>query len=88
MEITGIGVRYSGKYRIISVTHTLDSNGYNSKCSGNSQMLAAGGVVIPSGAPKGQNDDVARRVLNTPSTSSTLGDDQTGEDYRKEMLKK
>jgi hypothetical protein len=88
MEITGIGVRYSGKYRIISVTHTIDSSGYACKCSGNSQMLAAGGVVIPSGAPKGEDPSVPRRIINTPDTSSTHGDDQTGEDYRKAMYKK
>jgi hypothetical protein len=88
MEITGIGVRYSGKYRIISVTHTIDSSGYTCRCSGNSQMLAAGGVVIPTGAPKGKEIFNDRVVLNTPNTSSTYGDDQSGEDYQKFKNKK
>lgn len=88
MEITGIGVRYSGKYRIISVTHTIDSSGYACRCSGNSQMLAAGGVVIPAGAPKGEDDLHGRRLVNTPSTSSTFGDDQSGEEYQKFKNKK
>lgn len=47
MEITGIGVRYSGKYRIISVTHTIDSSGYSTRCEGNSAFLASGGVKVP-----------------------------------------
>lgn len=69
MEITGIGVRYSGKYKIISVTHSLDSSaGYTSSCSGNSQFLSAGGVKIPD-AQKGKEEDplVEERLLKDGS---------------------
>lgn len=77
MEVTGIGVRYSGKYRVISVTHTIDSNGYSCHCSGTTQMLSAGGVTIPPGANQADKDDLkSRRVLNKDGSSSTFGDDQ------------
>lgn len=46
MEITGIGVRYSGKYRVINVTHRLDASGYTTSCSGISSFLGAGGVKV------------------------------------------
>jgi hypothetical protein len=57
MEIAGIGVRYSGKYRILSVTHTIDPNGYVTKCNGVSQSLSAGGTTIPPIFPEGQDKD-------------------------------
>lgn len=47
MEITGIGVRYSGKYRVINVTHIIDSNGYSTSCQGMSSFLGSGGVKVP-----------------------------------------
>lgn len=47
VEINGIGVRYSGKYRLINVTHTIDASGYITKCEGNSSFLGAGGVKVP-----------------------------------------
>lgn len=47
MEISGIGVRYSGKYRIMNVTHTLDTAGYVTVCNGMSSFLGAGGVKVP-----------------------------------------
>lgn len=70
MEITGIGVRYSGKYKIISVTHTIDANGYVSSCTGNSQFLSAGGVKVPE-AQKGVDNDplVEERLLQDRNSS-------------------
>jgi hypothetical protein len=82
MEIRGIGVRYSGKYRVISVTHTIDSNGYVCKCSGNSQMLAAGGVVIPPAAPQGEEDEQVKvQLLNTQEdpNASNFGSENSPE---------
>lgn len=42
VDIGNIGVRYSGKYRILTVTHTIDSQGYITK-----------GTAISWAAPKG-----------------------------------
>lgn len=56
VEINGIGVRYSGKYRLISVDHVIDSSGYISKCIGMSYAVASGGVKV-SDAPAGQEVD-------------------------------
>jgi hypothetical protein len=64
VEISGIGVRYSGKYRILTVTHTIDSSGYVTKCTATSQALASGGVSAPD-IDKAEKDDTKdRRVLN------------------------
>ena len=46
VEIRGVGVRYSGKYRLMTVTHTLDSGGYITKCTGTSQWLQSGGTKV------------------------------------------
>lgn len=54
-EINGIGVRYSGKYRIMTVTHTIDNNGYVTKCSAQSQVLNGGGIS-PENVAKGEED--------------------------------
>ena len=56
VEISGIGTRYSGKYRVMSVTHTIDSNGYITKCQATSHSLAIGGVV-PENMSKTQEAD-------------------------------
>lgn len=75
MEVTGIGVRYSGKYRILSVTHTLDSNGYITKCSGISQSLGAGGTKLPPITPEGQDIDplVDEKLLEKQASADPLG---------------
>lgn len=44
VKLSGIGVRYSGKYRIISVKHVIDSSGYFTTAECTSQFLGAGGV--------------------------------------------
>jgi hypothetical protein len=80
MEITGIGVRYSGRYRILNVTHILDSSGYTCKCTGDSEMIASGGVTIPSGAESAaQNQSVYTNLLdpkNTPKKDRSKFGDQ------------
>ena len=47
IDIRNIGVRYSGKYRLQTVTHTIDSSGYITKGTAMSQSLPGGGVSIP-----------------------------------------
>ena len=42
-----IGVRYSGKYKILTVTHILEGNSYTTKGTAISESLASGGVKIP-----------------------------------------
>lgn len=42
-----IGVRFSGDYDIITVTHTLEPNGYNIRGTAKSPAVATGGVPIP-----------------------------------------
>jgi hypothetical protein len=73
VEVNGIGTRYSGKYRILSVVHTIDSNGYVTKCSATSQSVAVGGVK-PVESPKGQESDelVKRQVFKPQESADTL----------------
>jgi len=47
IEIRGIGQRYSGKYRLLTVTHTIDSGGYICRAMGETYALAKGGIGIP-----------------------------------------
>ncbi len=47
IEIQNMGVRYSGKYEIISVTHTINSTGYNCACSAKAFTISSGGVALP-----------------------------------------
>lgn len=55
-QISGIGLRYSGKYRIMTVTHTIDSNGYTTKCSAMSQVITGGGIT-PTNITQGQETE-------------------------------
>lgn len=47
VELRNIGIRYSGKYRILTATHTIDSSGYITKAKCESGAFAAGGTVNP-----------------------------------------
>lgn len=50
IEFKNLGVRYSGKYRLMTVTHSLDSNGYTCRGTATSFALAQGGVKLPDAA--------------------------------------
>lgn len=73
VEIKGIGVRYSGKYRLLTVTHTIDESGYITKCNGISQSLAFGGVKVQD-APKGQEteEQVSVKQFNAPNAQDDI----------------
>ena len=60
IEFGNLGVRYSGKYRLLTVTHTLDGNGYICRGTATSWALQQGGVVLPDAnkAPEGKKVDV------------------------------
>ena len=44
IDLKGLGERYSGRYRILTVTHTLDSKGYNCTASATSFALPSGAI--------------------------------------------
>lgn len=46
VEVGGIGIRYSGRYRIMTVIHTIDTNGYVCKASALNATLNNGLEVI------------------------------------------
>jgi hypothetical protein len=47
IDFRNIGVRYSGKYRVITTTHTIDNSGYTTKGTALSFALKAGGIPNP-----------------------------------------
>lgn len=53
MQITGLGRRYSGKYRIIAVKHLLDQSGYSCTLDGVTQAIASAGIAA-TGVTQGQ----------------------------------
>lgn len=75
VEIGGIGVRYSGRYRIMSVTHTIDQSGYITKCSATSQFLPGGGTKPSEASSVKEDEKVEVRLLkdkNNPDQASIL----------------
>lgn len=54
INIKGLGVRYSGLYRILTVHHSIDSSGYTTKCSATSQFLPGGGSKPQLATPVGE----------------------------------
>jgi len=55
-NISNIGVRYSGKYRVLSVAHIIDNSGYICRMNGTTHSLAAGGTKIPDATPATENE--------------------------------
>jgi hypothetical protein len=53
VEIRNIGIRFSGKYRLMKVTHTIDASGYNNNSVGVRSTVSDGGVKLGEN-PKGQ----------------------------------
>jgi hypothetical protein len=47
VELSGLGVRYSGKYRVITVSHKITSSGYETECRALSMAMTAGGILDP-----------------------------------------
>lgn len=79
-NVNNIGLRYSGKYRILNVTHTIDSSGYICRMSGSTHSLASGGTKIPDATPgKEQEGTVEVRQFKsadgTPPTRSEVDGD-------------
>ena len=77
IDIRNIGVRYSGKYRVITVTHTIDSTGYSTKGSAISFALRAGGVPNPE-AQKGQDAEPGKEdvvLYENTETGNTVRDE-------------
>jgi hypothetical protein len=65
IQINGLGIRYSGKYRIMSVEHTIDASGYFTKCTAISFATSLGGIKPVEGV-KGKD------IPNGPDTKVDL----------------
>ena len=56
VEVGGLGVRYSGFYRILTTNHIIENGGYTTKCSATSMALNAGGIPNVDALIKKVND--------------------------------
>lgn len=67
-RINNIGARFSGVYRIYSVTHTLGLNGYECVLQGKSRVIAEGGVSAKALASENQlqQEDIIEAQLIEP----------------------
>jgi hypothetical protein len=79
VDIRGIGVRYSGKYRIMSTTHVIESGGYITRCTAKSHAVATGGVKWDE-APKGEENETEGVKLFTDGRSKLDKFQRTGKE--------
>lgn len=79
LKITNIGERYSGVYNLLSVTHTLDENGYHCKCMATSYSIRGGGVVpanasTPTSPPEQKEINVFQPLASNSASSTIIQD--------------
>lgn len=65
VELRNIGVRYSGKYRILTATHTIDSSGYITRAKCESGAFGAGGTVNPRGPVEKDKPDQDKETVKS-----------------------
>lgn len=84
VEFRNIGVRYSGKYRVLSVTHTIDNSGYIVTGKAIAYTLAKGGVTLID-TPKEQDppDVQIKKKVFKPSPPKTASIDSPIDEYLK-----
>jgi len=72
VEVGGLGVRYSGFYRILTTNHVIENGGYVTRCSAESMALNAGGIP--------NVEALIKKTSNTsiPQTSVSLFDKLKG----------
>ena len=69
VHIGGIGLRYSGKYRLQTVTHTIDNSGYSCRATGLTYGIPTGGVKLPE-AQKANDPGTVDHYLVTPKNDT------------------
>ena len=63
VKVSNIGVRYSGMYYLLSVTHKIDgADGYTCSCVGESNVVASGGTSVA--GPPVRNDLAEKRLID------------------------
>lgn len=73
IQLSNIGLRYSGKYELIGVTHTINSSGYLVTCSAKAGALSTGGVVLPD-AKKGEDKGLEQEAVKLFNENDTRVD--------------
>jgi hypothetical protein len=77
VKLQNIGVRYSGTYKLLTVTHVLDENGYNCRATATNYTLGGTGSS-QNNATKGQeesNPQVAVPLISLSSVTSFSSED-------------
>jgi hypothetical protein len=74
VKFGGIGDRYTGHYTILSVIHTIDTNGYNCRGNAISWTLKDSLGVSPDNAPVGKEESGAVNIGMFKSSLTTIAD--------------
>ncbi len=74
----GIGNRYSGQYEVLTVTHVIDSNGYNIRGTAQSAMIDGASGVKPAAAQQGETPQVSEQLFQSASVFQTLNPSAIG----------
>ena len=68
-----LGVRYSGTYRIINVTHTLEPGGYTCRGNATSYALSELGIPVPEAEkPEGKEKQVTINLFKPAAKDTTV----------------
>lgn len=74
----GIGNRYSGQYEVISVTHSIDNNGYSCKGSAQAATLDGASGVKPKQAQEAQDSTVTEQLFEPKTAFNISSPNQVG----------
>jgi hypothetical protein len=70
IDVAGLGVRYSGKYRVMTATHIISADSYETRCQATSMTVGAGGLVSPAALVEqdstNDNETVTVRAFTRP----------------------
>jgi len=86
IDVAGLGVRYSGKYRVMTATHIISADSYETRCQATSMTVGAGGLVSPAALVQEDNTDDNEQV--TIKSFTRPGEDQSQSSEIDKELKK
>lgn len=73
IRLNGIGRRYSGIYRILTITHVLDSSGYICRMTGTGNLMGEGGVQDPGTTINEPDTKEAIQLADPQQLSAAIG---------------
>lgn len=85
VEFRNIGVRYSGKYRVMTVTHTLDSSGYTVSGKAIAYTLPKGGVTTAESPKQQDPEEQVTLGLYKPNPPPSTAPDNPIDQYHDDL---